>query len=147
MNPGMAVKLSLVLGVLSVQVMAEDAVLTVPAGTELSLKPVMEELIAEPTEVSVQPLLSGEEVTWPEHCLLSLTITPGESADFTAGNMVCITAERQIIEAVPVGEIQLGQCAAGQDVDCATLSLDTEQYGTLLLSEPLELTLQPRNLF
>lgn len=147
MNRSMAVKLALVLGVLSIQAVAEDAILTVPAGMELSLKPLMEQLVSEPTEVSVQPLLANEAINWPDHCLLSLTISPGEAANFILGNMVCITAERQIIEAVPEGETHLGHCVASQGIDCATLELSPEQNGTLRLTEPLELTLQPRNLF
>lgn len=147
MNRAMAVKLTLALSVMSVQAWAQDAILKVPTGTELMLKPLVEQVVTEPTEISVQPLLANEGINWPEHCLLSLTISPGETADFTPGNMVCITAERQIIEAVPEGNIELGQCVASQTLECATLDVTTEQNGSLRLTAPLELQLQPRNLF
>lgn len=147
MKQGLAVKLALVFSVLSAQVLSQETVLTVPAGSELTLKPLMDQRITETTEVSLQPQLASEDLTWPENCLLSLTITPGAEAGFEPGKMVCITAERQIIEAVPVGEVVLGQCASGEGTDCASIELSTEQSGTLRLDEALQMTLQPRNVF
>jgi hypothetical protein len=137
----------LALGVLAAPVLGQESILTVPENSVLTLQPLLAQRISEPTEVTVQPRAASDEMNWPDHCLLSLTLTPGAAMAIEPGKMVCITEQRQIIEAVPEGDFELGDCVADGDQPCATVELDPENPGTVTLTAPLQLTLQPRNVF
>jgi hypothetical protein len=79
-----------------------------------------------------------------EQCLWSVQVQlDSGKASFSAGKMICIGPEQEVLEAIPTGVISLdGQCS---DTSCTGFDVTADAIVEMSVSAPVQLSVQARN--
>jgi len=79
-----------------------------------------------------------------DQCLWSINVDlDADLPTFSAGKMICVGPNQEVLESVPLGEIEaFGDCV---DAKCSSLKVAGDQKVNMILADDLEFSLQPRN--
>jgi hypothetical protein len=131
---------------LSVSVFAADVIYQTSV-KEITAHSLFDQQIEQSGLVTVKPEIFSEaqgDTQALEQCLWSVLVTlDSGQANFAAGKMICIGPRQEVLEAIPVGKVNLqGQCA---DNSCSVYNVTADSLVTMTLTAPIEFSVQPRN--
>ncbi|MFQ3229285.1 hypothetical protein [Reinekea sp.] len=114
---------------------------------EITAHALFDQQIEQSGLITVKPEVFSEakgDIQALEQCLWSVLVTlDAGQANFSAGKMICIGPEQEVLETIPMGEVALqGQCA---DTSCSVYNVTVDSLVTMSLTAPIEFTVQPRN--
>lgn len=131
---------------LSVSVFAADVAYQASV-KEITAHALFDQQIEQSGLVTVKPEVFSEaqgDTLALEQCLWSVLVTlESGQASFSAGKMICIGPQQEVLESIPEGEVELlGQCA---DTSCSVYNVAADSLVTMTLTAPIAFNVQPRN--
>ena len=115
--------------------------------SEITAHVLFDQQIEQTGLVTVKPELfdgAAGDVQALEQCLWSVLVSlDSGQVGFSAGKMICIGPNQEVLETTPTGIIDLqGECV---DSSCNSYSILADSLVTMQVTAPIELTIQPRN--
>ena len=112
----------------------------------LSGQTLFDQQLTESGLVTIKPAVanaSGDAAVM-DQCLWSIFVNlDAGTPAFSAGKMICVGPNQEVLESMPLGEIApFGQCA---NAKCSSFDVMGNTMVKMTLSNPLEFSLQPRN--
>lgn len=141
-------RLAIVCGTLVItSAIASAEVLYSVESEELVATTLFDQVVQESSLVAVKPKLSPTatgDIQVLNQCLWSVSVQlTGDGVTYSPGKMVCVGPNQEVLEAIPVGEVEaFGTCSNSQ---CENLEVDGNAMVQMMLAEPLQFSLQPRN--